>query len=102
MDQKTSDAVAIIAVVKAKPAQSNTLRAVMTNLVEQTRKEAGCLEFVLFEVRDQPGKFMLRETFRDQAALDGHFEMPYIKAFVARFDELLQEPPEINILARLA
>ena len=39
-----------------------------------------------------PGTFYMRESFRDQAALDAHFSMPYFKAFEKRFDELLARP----------
>ena len=56
-----------------------------------TRQEAGCLDYTLFELADTPGTFYMRESFRDQAALDAHFSMLYL-AFEKRFDELLARP----------
>ena len=67
------------------------LRDALRALVPFTRQEAGCLDYTLFELADKPGTFYMRESFRDQAALDAHFRMPYFKAFEKRFDELLSQ-----------
>lgn len=84
-----------LAILEAKAGQHDQLRDALRALVPFTRREAGCLDYTLFELADKPGTFYMRESFRDQAALDAHFRMPYFKAFEKRFDELLARPLQL-------
>lgn len=91
-----------IAVLKAKPGQEQVLKAGLLGLVEPTRTEPGNLDYVLFELRDEPGTFYMREAFKDQAALDAHFAMPYFQRFAATADDLLQEPLKLIFLEQVS
>lgn len=84
-----------LAILEAKTGQHDLLREALRALVPLTRQEPGCLDYTLFERSDSPGTFYMRESFRDQAALDVHFSMPYFKAFERRFDELLSRPLQL-------
>ena len=84
-----------LAILVAKAGQQDLLRDALRALVPFTRQEPGCLNYTLFERTDSPGTFYMRESFRDQAALDSHFSMPYFKAFENRFDELLARPLQL-------
>ena len=84
-----------LAILEAKAGQRDPLRDALRTLVPLTRQEPGCLDYTLFERIDSPGTFYMRESFRDQAALDAHFSMPYFKAFEKRFDELLTRPLQL-------
>jgi len=61
-------------------------------LIDPTRQEPGNLDYVLFELKDEPGTFYMREAFVSQAALDAHCETAYFQAFARQADELLAEP----------
>ncbi|MFI7801236.1 putative monooxygenase YcnE [Pseudomonas sp. DD1] len=91
-----------IAVLKAKPGQEQALKAGLLALVEPTRTEPGNLDYVLFELRDEPGTFYMREAFKNQAALDAHFAMPYFQRFAATADDLLQEPLKLIFLEQVS
>ena len=91
-----------IAVLKAKPGQEQALKAGLLALVEPTRTEPGNLDYVLFELRDEPGTFYMREAFKNQAALDAHFAMPYFLRFAATADDLLQEPLKLIFLEQVS
>ncbi|SUD30610.1 NADPH:quinone reductase [Pseudomonas fluorescens] len=91
-----------IAVLKAKPGQEQALKAGLLALVEPTRTEPGNLDYVLFELRDEPGTFYMREAFKDQAALDAHFAMPYFQRFAATADDLLREPLKLIFLEQVS
>lgn len=91
-----------IAILKATPGQREALSAALRALVPSTRQEPGCLDYTLFELRDEPGSFYMRESFKDQAALDAHFATPYFQAFEKRFDELLDEPIRLVFLEKIA
>lgn len=91
-----------LAVLKAKPGKQQELKEGLLSLIEPTRAEPGNLDYVLFEMRDEPGTFYMREAFKDQAALDAHFATPYFKAFAATADELLSEPLQLIFLEQVS
>ena len=91
-----------IAVLKAKPGQQQALKQGLLALVEPTRTEPGNLDYVLFELRDEPGTFYMREAFKNQAALDAHFATPYFKAFAAAANGLLKEPLQLIFLEQVS
>lgn len=91
-----------IAVLKAKPGKQQALKQGLLALVEPTRTEPGNLDYVLFELRDEPGTFYMREAFKDQAALDAHFATPYFKKFALAADGLLQEPLQLIFLEQVS
>ncbi len=91
-----------LAVLKAKPGQQQALKAGLLSLIEPTRAEPGNLDYVLFERRDEPGTFYMREAFKDQAALDAHFATPYFQRFAATADDLLSEPLQLIFLQQVS
>ena len=91
-----------IAVLKAKPGKQQALKHGLLALVAPTRTESGNLDYVLFELRDAPGTFYMREAFKDQAALDAHFATPYFKQFAATADDLLSEPLQLIFLEQVS
>ncbi|EIK60577.1 antibiotic biosynthesis monooxygenase [Pseudomonas lactis] len=91
-----------LAVLKAKPGQEHALKAGLLSLIEPTRAEPGNLDYVLFERRDEPGTFYMREAFKNQAALDEHFATPYFQRFAATADALLSEPLQLIFLEQVS
>lgn len=93
---------AFIAVLKAKPGKREALQQGLLALIEPTRAEAGNLDYVLFELRDEPGTFYMREAFASQAALDAHAATPHFQAFAATIDDLLAEPLRLIFLDQVS
>lgn len=91
-----------IAILKAKPGQREALRESLLALIEPTRAEPGCLDYVLFELRDEPGTFYMREAFTSPAALDLHKATPHFHAFAAKASDLLAEPLRLVFLDRVS
>ncbi|MGL5072934.1 MAG: putative quinol monooxygenase [Aeromonas salmonicida] len=87
-----SDKIVSIAVLKALPGMKERLCHELLKLVEPTRHEPGNLDYVLFELRDEPDTFYMREAFVSQAALDDHCATDYFQAFAKQADALLAEP----------
>ncbi|WP_111872640.1 putative quinol monooxygenase [Aeromonas bivalvium] len=88
----TTDKLVSIAVLTAKPGMGERLRDALLTLIGPTRQELGNLDYVLFELKDEPGTFYMREAFVSQAALDAHCASDYFQAFARQADELLAEP----------
>lgn len=91
-----------IAILKAKPGQRDQLRESLLALIEPTRAEKGCLDYVLFELRGEPGTFYMREAFTSSAALELHKATPHFQAFAARAGNLLAEPLRLVFLDRVS
>lgn len=91
-----------IAVLKAKPGKREALRQGLLALIHPTREEPGNLDYVLFELRDEPGTFYMRETFVNQKALEAHFAASYFQAFAATVDDLLEEPLRLIFLDQVS
>ena len=90
--KRESDKIVSIAVPKAKAGMRERLRHELLALIAPTRREPGNLDYVLFELKDEPGTFYMREAFVSQAALDAHCETDYFQAFARQADDLLAEP----------
>jgi quinol monooxygenase YgiN len=86
----------LIAHLRARPGKAAELSRSLAALVAPTRREPGCLSYVLHGAADDPALFMLYEVWRGRADLDRHFEEPYLRAFLARQEELLGAPLEMR------
>ena len=92
------EAISIIAVLKAKPGQKDALRQALQALLLPTRQEPGNLDYALFQLRDAPDTFYMRESWRDPSALEAHIAQPHFQAFIAQMDSLLAEPLRLDYL----
>jgi quinol monooxygenase YgiN len=78
-----SDALVLNVHMQAQAGRERDLETQLRALLEPTRKEPGCLAYELHKDPENPGKFMLYEKFKDQAALDLHLDTPHFKKFLA-------------------
>lgn len=85
----------------AKKGKEDELRDRLESLVEPTRSEEGCEFYYLHQVKDQKGRFLFYECFRDQEAFDIHSNAPYLKKFFAESDQVVEGEPEITFLERI-
>lgn len=60
----------------------------MRAMIDASRAEAGCLEYVYAEDLFVPGLIHVKERWTDQTALDAHFASAHIKAWRATWEEL--------------
>ncbi|MDX2266219.1 MAG: putative quinol monooxygenase [Hyphomicrobiales bacterium] len=97
-----SEPLTLVAIITAKPGQEEELGRRLSALVAPTRLEPGCLNYDLHRSSDDPAVFMLYENWRSKADLDAHFEMPYLKDFLARMDEVLATDMDIRFFARMS
>lgn len=89
--------ITVLARIKAKDGMEGRVKQELTSLVAPTRSEAGCINYDLHQATDDKSLFLFYENWISKKALDEHLEMPYIKAFVEKADELLGEPIEITL-----
>lgn len=95
----SGEVISLLAVLTAKPGHSDALRQA---LLLPTRQEPGNLDYTLFQLRDAPDTFYMRESWRDQEALDAHIALPHFQDFIAQIDSLLAGPLRLDYLTPVA
>lgn len=93
-----AEVISIIAVLKARPGKIDALKRALQALLRPTRREPGNIEYALFQLRDTPDVFYVRESWRGQAGLDAHIALPHFQAFILQMNDLLAEPLRLDYL----
>lgn len=91
----------VIATFQARPGKEAELRTALTGLLVHTRLEAGCINYDVHVVTDDPAKFMFHENWTSKAHLDAHLQSPHIKALLPRVDELCTAFPQITLWEKI-
>ena len=95
-------AITVVATFQARPGREADLKKALTGLVAPTRKEAGCINYDLHVLPEDPAKFLFHENWTTKARLDVHLQSAHIMALLPRVDELCVAPPEIMIWEQIA
>ncbi|HEY5511780.1 MAG TPA: putative quinol monooxygenase [Prolixibacteraceae bacterium] len=67
-------------------------------IVEETRKEAGCISYCLYKNSfGQEAQFIFYEEYKDQAALDYHNKSEHLKQFLSQISSLLAGAPIVEV-----
>ena len=93
--------VTVVATFHAKPGKETELKAALTALVAPTRQEAGCLNYDLHILPEDPAKFLFHENWTSRAQLDAHLQSAHIKGLLPRVDALCVAFPEITIWEKI-
>lgn len=88
--------VKVIATLRARPDTVEETKAALTSLVEPTRREPGCVEYQLFQSKEDPTEFVTVEEFNDDAAADAHLQTEHVQAAFAAAPEILGADPQIR------
>jgi quinol monooxygenase YgiN len=91
----------IIARIKAKPGMEGRMRQDLLSVLAPTRAESGCITFDLLIDKNDPSIFVLYESWKDQAALDAHFQQPYVKEVMKAYEETSAEPLSVMFLEKI-
>lgn len=78
----------VIAHLRAIDGQIEETKAFLTNLIAETRKEPGCIEYWLHQDLEDPAEFTFYENWTNRAEWDKHMELPHLKAFATVKDKV--------------
>jgi quinol monooxygenase YgiN len=95
------DILYVIAKLQARPGKEETIKGLMQPLVEQTKKEKGCLSYELFHDRKNPAVFTLVEQWESEADVNTHLGQPHMQKLFAQLPELVSAAPEIGYYKKL-
>ena len=93
-DEKLS----LLAEFLIRPGMEEKVKKEVMALVAPTRSEPGCINYDLHQDRENPRRLVLYENWRSKKDLDEHLAMPYLQAFIAKQDELLEEPIKLTFM----
>ncbi len=98
MNAKT---ITVVATFQAKPGKTEDLKKILLALIAPTRVEAGCLNYGLHQLPENPEKFLFHENWTSKAHLDAHLQNTHIQMLLPRMDELCIGMPEIKIWEKI-
>jgi quinol monooxygenase YgiN len=79
----------IVARIKAKPGQEDTLAAELVKLVAPTLVETGCLQYDYHRDLEDPANFLFFENWATKDQWLAHMESPQLLAYKAVADNLV-------------
>lgn len=91
----------LTAIIKAKQEYQKDVKAVLQNMVVNTRKEKACLQYDLHQKTDDENTFVFYEIWESKEDLDLHNTQPYIQEFIALVTEKLAGQPEVYLTEKL-
>lgn len=94
----TSETITLLAVLKARPGKIEMLKHALRALLEPTRQEAENIEYQLFQLRDAPDCFYVRESWKSLKGLEDHVLLPHFQSFLVQSEHLLAEPLRLEYL----
>ena len=92
----TNQTIRIVARVIALPNKVEELKAVLLELIEPSRQEAGAIEYKLLQNQDDPTDFTFIEEWTSDEVLNTHLDSPHFQGAAAKLEGLLTAAPDIR------
>ena len=86
----------LIAYMTAKAGYEDEVRQALLELVAQTRKENGCINYELHQSLENAAQFVMYENWDTAEDLDAHAKAAPLQTFVRIAGSLLERPAEIS------
>jgi quinol monooxygenase YgiN len=83
--------VTVVAKVVAKRECLETVKAELLKLIAPTRKEEGCLEYILHQDNQDPALFIFYENWSSEACLTRHMESAHFISYVSAIEGMIAE-----------
>ena len=97
-----SQQLTVIAKFTAKPDHADAVGAGLLGQLDQTRDEAGSIDYHLHRDLDDPAIWIVYENWRSRADFDAHLEQPYSAALRDRFPEMLAKEIELTFCSMVS
>ncbi|MBH0162566.1 MULTISPECIES: putative quinol monooxygenase [Fictibacillus] len=93
-------AITINAILIAREGKEEALRDELINVAQASRKEEGCISYILHESTENPSTFVFYENWRDEDALNSHINSQHYKAYRKNIETLVQnrEVYRLNVI----
>ncbi|MEH1941597.1 MAG: putative quinol monooxygenase [Nostoc sp.] len=92
----TNQTIRVVARIIALPNKVEEVKAVLLELIEPTRQEAGAIEYELLQNQYDPTDFTFVEKWISDEALNTHLDSPHLQAGAAKLEGLVTIAPDIR------
>ncbi len=75
----------------AKQDGVDKMKKLLSAMVVPSKAEEGCIFYEIFQCKDRPEKFFAVETWRDEAALDGHKASEHYKIYKSSYEQYCED-----------
>jgi quinol monooxygenase YgiN len=87
-----SENIVLIARLKVKSESVEKAKRAALTIVEDSRAEAGCLNYDFHQAINDPSIFVWHETWANQAAIEEHGQSTHFKEFSKAIENIIEEP----------
>lgn len=87
----------LTAILKSKTEKIQQLKSILDNMVLNTKKEESCEKYELQQGLEDETVFIFQEIWKSKEGLNAHNQKSYIREFVEKAPELLEEPAQIYL-----
>jgi quinol monooxygenase YgiN len=88
-------------IIKSKPEYREELKLVLKNLVDNSTKEAACLQYDLHQDIEDSNVFIFHEVWKNKEGLDLHKEQSYFLEFNRTSELFLEEKRLVYVTSRI-
>ena len=89
--------VVLAATFKVKPEKRELFVKLATATLKPTLAEPGCISYSFYEKYNILNTFLYFEEWKSRKALAEHLKKPYVQDLIERFDEILEDDPDIKV-----
>jgi quinol monooxygenase YgiN len=89
--------IVVAAKFNGKPSSRSEILQMVAAISLLSRAENGCLTYQFYEQQPGGNEFLFFEEWRDQAALEAHFQTQHFAEFVKALPALIEGAPKIRI-----
>jgi quinol monooxygenase YgiN len=93
--------ITVVARLQAREGREAELRQAFGDATGPTHDEPGCIVYALHSSADDATRFLLVECWATKEAYDVHVQTPYVAALIARLNELVVLPLEVETYSPL-
>ncbi|MCC7430613.1 antibiotic biosynthesis monooxygenase [bacterium] len=86
----------VIAKVVALPKQTEKVKTILSEMVEPSRNEKGCLQYYFVQHETNKNEFVFVEEWESREILEKHFETEHFQVAGEKLEGLLEKEPEIG------
>ena len=90
------NSIRIVAKVVANADSVDQVCSILSDLVEPTRNESGCISYELLQNRTDPTDFTFVEEWETDAAIDAHLTTKHISDALTKLPGLISCEPDIR------
>lgn len=91
----------VVATLQAKPGKQEELKKALLALIGPTRQEAGCINYDLHQLPEDPTRFLFHENWTSRAHLDAHLQNTHLRELFPRLEALCVGLPEIVVWQKI-